>query len=314
MHLFNYLQDGTISTGRMADQWGIDLSLAVNEYALHHRLSHRPGVNTHRSMIDWFAEGPASVELARVSMNWILNQLPVTEGEFRQKGILFDLARTEFLPPTALTGKVICIAGNYPAPGKVEKPAFPTVFLKPASGITLDHSPVRLPANAENVACEVELAVLIGRTCRNLSPGEALDCVAGFTVANDLGDRVLEKRTSQWTSGKMFDTFTPISPIVVTPDETNRPGNLAMRAKINGELVQMGSTAEMFFDIPKLMAYLSELTTLHPGDVILTGSPKLMCGEPQPAVSLKPGDNVEVSIEGLGSVVNTVISEGQAQS
>jgi 2-keto-4-pentenoate hydratase/2-oxohepta-3-ene-1,7-dioic acid hydratase in catechol pathway len=101
---------------------------------------------------------------------------------------------------------------------------------------------------------------------------------------------------------------------VVTPDETNRPGNLAMRAKINGELVQMGSTAEMFFDIPKLMAYLSELTTLHPGDVILTGSPKLMCGEPQPAVSLKPGDNVEVSIEGLGSVVNTVISEGQAQS
>lgn len=314
MRLFNYLQSGTPAAGRVAGQWGIDLSLAVEEYVLHHRVSHRPGMNPLHSLVDWLAGEPESVELARISSDWILDQLPGSEDEIRQKRILFDLAHTEFLPPTALTGKVICIAGNYPAPGKMEKPAFPTVFLKPASGITLDHSPVRLPAITENVACEVELAVLIGRTGRNLSPRCAHDCVAGLTVANDLGDRVLEKRTSQWTSGKMFDTFTPISPFVVTPDESNCPGNLAMNAKINGERVQMGNTSEMFFDVPALMVYLSELTTLQPGDVILTGSPKLIRGEPQPAVSLKPGDEVEVSIEGLGSVVNTVISEGQAQS
>lgn len=314
MRLFNYLHSGIPSTGRVAGQWGIDLPLVVDEYTLQHRVSHRPGVNTFHSMVDWFAGGPESVELARDSSDWILDQLPGSEDELLQKGILFDLAQTEFLPPAPPTGKVICIAGNYPAPGKMEKPAFPTVFLKPASGITLDHSPVKLPAIAENVAVEVELGVLIGRTGRNLSRADALDCVAGFTVANDLGDRVLEKRTSQWTSGKMFDTFTPVSPFLVTPDETTHPGNLAMSAKINGEYVQMGNTGEMFFDIPTLLSYLSELTTLQPGDMILTGSPKLLRGEPQPVVSLKPGDGVEVAVEGLGSVVNHVISEGQADS
>lgn len=314
MRLFNYLQSGTLSAGRVAGLWGIDLSFAIDEYVVHHRDSQRPAVNAHHTIIDWFAEGTAPVELARVSTDWIQNQLPGSEGEFRQKRILFDLDQTEFLPPTTPTGKVICIAGNYPAPGKMEKPAFPTVFLKPASGITLDHSFVKLPAIAENVACEVELAVLVGRKGRNLSPADALDCVAGYTVANDLGDRVLEKRTSQWTSGKMFDTFTAISPFVVTPGETTHLGNLEMSAKINGEWVQMGNTAEMFFNVPALLVYLSELTTLQPGDVILTGSPKLLRGALQPAVSLKPGDEVEVSIDGLGSVVNNVISEGQAQS
>ena len=110
---------------------------------------------------------------------------------------------------------------------------------------------------------------------------------------------------------------------MISKDEVNEQSKSAVRqwwplwtenAKINGERVQIGNTSEMFFDVPALMVYLSELTTLQPGDVILTGSPKLIRGEPQPAVSLKPGDEVEVSIEGLGSVVNTVISEGQAQS
>ena len=172
-----------------------------------------------------------------------------------------------------------------------------------------DQQSVIIPGAAESVAYEVELAVVIGKRGRNLSSKDALSVVAGYTLANDLGDRLLEKRTSQWTSGKMFDTFTPMGPYLVTPDELPDPGNLEMFTRVNDQVVQRGNTSQMFFDVPQLVSYLSTLTTLEPGDVILTGSPKLMDGEPNPLVKLKPGDVVEVNIEQLSSLVNPVINE-----
>ncbi len=151
--------------------------------------------------------------------------------------------------------------------------------------------------------------MVIGRTGRHLSPDEASTYIAGYTIANDLGDRLLEKRTSQWTSGKMFDTFTPMGPVIFTPDELNNIGHLVMTTTVNGQVVQKGCTCEMFFDVSHLVSELSDLTTLQPGDVILTGSPKLIDGQPNPQVNLKPGDTVEVCIEGIGTLSNPVIAE-----
>jgi acylpyruvate hydrolase len=161
------------------------------------------------------------------------------------------------------------------------------------------------------VAYEVELVVVIGKRARKVHGEDASNHIAGFTLANDLGDRVLEKRTSQWTSGKMFDSFTPLGPVIVTPDEIVDTHNLSMETWVNDQQVQKGNTGEMFFDVDYLVSYISTLTTLEPGDIILTGSPKLMSGEPAPSVSLKPGDTVRISVEELGGLMNLIQEEPQ---
>lgn len=227
------------------------------------------------------------------------------------EGLLFIYNDSILSAPVLHPRKVICIAGNYPAQTKIEKPEFPIVFLKPSSGIIGHKQSVILPIAAKNVAYEVELAVVIGKKGRNLSIDDALSVIAGYTLANDLGDRILEKRTSQWTSGKMFDTFTPMGPVLVTPDEFGYTGDLKLFTRVNGQLLQKGNTSQMFFNVAELVAYLSTLSTLEPGDVILTGSPKMMDGEANPTYSLKPSDDVEVGIETIFSLINPIVSEGE---
>ena len=223
--------------------------------------------------------------------------------------VAFNIHDVTILAPIPRPGKVICIAGNYPAPNKLEKPDFPIVFLKPSGGVIGNQQSVVIPEAAENVAFEVELAVVIGKRGRNLTPQGTSSIIAGYTIANDLGDRLIEKRTSQWTSGKMFDTFTPMGPIMITPDELDDTSNLDIFTRVNDRIVQKGNTSQMFFDVPQLISYISTLTTLDPGDVILTGSPKLMEGEPNPNVILRPGDCVQVGIETITILTNPVIAE-----
>ena len=150
---------------------------------------------------------------------------------------------------------------------------------------------------------------MIGKRGRNLTPQETSSVIAGYTIANDLGDRLVEMRTSQWTSGKMYDTFTPMGPIMITPDELCDTRNLSIYTRVNDQIIQKGNTSEMFFDVPQLIGYLSTLTTLNPGDVVLTGSPKLIDGEPNPLVFLRPGDFVQTGIETIATLMNPVISE-----
>ena len=150
---------------------------------------------------------------------------------------------------------------------------------------------------------------MIGKQARRCDEAEAMSSVAGFCLANDVGDRLLEKRTSQWTTGKMFDTFTPLGPVIFTPDELPNTHDLCMETRVNDQLVQKGNTSNMFFDVSQLVSYISHLTTLAPGDIILTGSPKMINGVTLPAVALKPGDRVVVAIEGMGELVNPVEAE-----
>ena len=165
------------------------------------------------------------------------------------------------------------------------------------------------PRRQKSVAYEVELAVVIGKRGRNLPLQDTLSVIAGYTIANDLGDQLLEKRTSQWTSGKMFDTFTPMGPVMITPEELTNTSNLSLFTKVNERIVQKANTSQMFFDVPQLISYLSTLTTLDPGDVILTGSPKLMDGEPNPIIVVRPGDCVQVGIETIATLTNPVTAE-----
>ena len=223
--------------------------------------------------------------------------------------IFFPLDHIDLLAPIPVPGKVICVAGNYPAPGISHKPDYPNIFLKPSSSVTGPNKPIWASMMTKNIAYEVELAVVMGRQAHLVSRENAMQYIAGYTLANDVGDRVLEKRSSQWTSGKMFNSFTPMGPWLITKDEVPHPGTLEMSTFVNEKVVQKGNTSEMFFDISELISILSSLTTLVPGDVILTGSPKMMGEQPNPTVFLSPGDRVTIKIDILGELTNPVREE-----
>lgn len=225
------------------------------------------------------------------------------------KGNGLTLADLTLAPPIPNPGKVICIGMNYPASPDVTPPEYPVVFLKPVSGLSAHNAPIRLASACVDVHYEAELAFVIADRCHNVPVEEARSHIAGYTIANDVGDQTVEKRTSQWTSGKMFDTFTPIGPTLVTADEIADPQDLPIQTWRNDELVQESSTAEMLFKIDDILAYLSTLTTLYPGDLVLTGSPKLFRGELLPQPPLQPGEAIKITISSLGTLFN-VIEQG----
>jgi 2-keto-4-pentenoate hydratase/2-oxohepta-3-ene-1,7-dioic acid hydratase in catechol pathway len=158
---------------------------------------------------------------------------------------------------------------------------------------------------------ECELAVVIGRAARNVSRGEALDYVLGYTCANDVSARDWQKAGGggQWCRGKTFDTFCPLGPVLVTPDTIRDPNALAIRTRLNGQIVQDCNTSDMIFDVPTLIAFLSGSTTLFPGTVILTGTPHGVGMARNPPVWLQDGDTVTVEIEGIGALTNPVRRE-----
>jgi acylpyruvate hydrolase len=199
---------------------------------------------------------------------------------------------------------------NYPGVGVQSSPsAFPVLFHKVATSLVGHDQPILIPRITDHIVYEGELAIVIGRRGKHIAREQAEAWIAGYTIANDVGAPDLERRTSQWTTGKMLDTFCPLGPTLVTRDEVPDPHRLGIRTTLNGELVQSGSTAEMIFDIPYLVSYISELVTLEPGDLILTGSPKRSGTGPDPRTPMQPGDRISVEIEGLGVLSNPVLAE-----
>lgn len=190
-----------------------------------------------------------------------------------------------------------------------KRPDYPVLFHKVSTALTGHRTPIVLPAISQEVEYEGELAVAIGRRAKNIREEEALETIAGYTVANDIGARDVQERSSQWTSGKMFDTFCPLGPVLASKIEAPEPNQLRLETRLNGTLVQSASTAEMIYLVPYLLSYISSLTTLEPGDLILTGSPKRVGDEPDPRTLLQPGDEIAVTIENLGSLCNPVVRE-----
>ena len=222
-------------------------------------------------------------------------------GEFRRLDAEIPLHMIQILAPV-VPGKIICVGRNYAEHAKeqnVEVPEIPLLFMKPPSSVIGTGDTIILPPQSSRVEHEGELGVVIGRTGRWIAAENALSYVFGYTVANDVTARDLQRKDGQWTRGKGFDTFCPLGPWIET--ELN-PTDVLVQTRVNGEMRQMASTREMMFPVEQLIAFISSIMTLNPGDLILTGTPAGIG-------PLSPGDVVEVSVEGIGALQNSVAAE-----
>jgi acylpyruvate hydrolase len=207
--------------------------------------------------------------------------------------------------------KILCVGFNYDdhtAEMQVERPAAPNVFAKFRNGLIGDQAGIPVGPVSSEVDYEGELAVIMGRRCHAVGTGEALDYVAGFSVANDVSARDLQFRTSQWTLGKAIDGFFPLGPGLAPAARVGDPQRLRLVTKVNGRTVQDGSTQDMVFGVARLVSELSGLMTLEPGDVISTGTPAGVGYKSRPPRFLRPGDTVQIVIERVGTLTNRVIA------
>jgi 2-keto-4-pentenoate hydratase/2-oxohepta-3-ene-1,7-dioic acid hydratase in catechol pathway len=209
----------------------------------------------------------------------------------------------ELLPPIERPGKIICIGLNYRAhaeEGGHDPPETPTFFAKWANALAPPGGTVKLPEWSEKVDYEAEVAFVIGERAKDVPDENAMNHVAGYTLFNDLSARDYQFKTPQWMPGKVFDGAAPSGPALVTPDEAGPPDSIEIELTLNGERMQKSSTADLIHSVPALVAYLSQLMTLEPGDVISTGTPAGVGSGRDPKVWLKPGDEVVVSSPQLG--------------
>ena len=214
--------------------------------------------------------------------------------------------------PVHRPSKIICLGINYAdhkTEGGFELPEKPLLFSKTPNTLCGPFDPIILPRSSKQVDWEVELTVVIGKTSRRVDRKDAMDCIAGFTVSNDVSGRDAQFSDSQWFRGKSFDTFAPLGPGIVTIDELGDVQNLKLTSFVNGTIMQDGNTKDMVFDVPYIIEYISEDITLVPGDVILTGTPAGVGIFRDPPVVLKAGDVVECSIEKIGSIKNEVVRQ-----
>lgn len=213
--------------------------------------------------------------------------------------------------PIRRPSKILCLGKNYEEHAKEggdEKPEKPLIFCKTLNTLNGPFDPILLPRSCKQIDWEVELAIVIGKECKRVKQQDAVDYIAGFTVMNDVSGREAQFSDDQWYRGKSFDTFAPMGPALVTVDEIPDVNNLRLTATVDDVVMQDGNTGDLIFDIPYLIEYISEDITLIPGDIISTGTPSGVGIFRNPPVVLKPGNVVECHIEGIGSIINPVIS------
>jgi len=223
-------------------------------------------------------------------------------GVYRRREASLPLEEVRLLAPV-LPSKIICVGRNYVEHARehgAEVPKIPLIFLKPPSAILNPGEPILLPPQSQQVEHEAELVVVIGRRGKNILPEQAREYIFGYTVGNDVTARDLQRSDGQWTRAKGFDTFCPFGPWIDTEFD---PSDAVITCRVNGQLRQMGSTREMVFSVPTLIAFISSVMTLEPGDLIFTGTPAGVG-------PLQEGDVVEVEIEGLGKLRNPVAKAG----
>jgi acylpyruvate hydrolase len=241
-------------------------------------------------------------ELGRDSPAEVLADPPL-EGE------TVALRDVTLRPVIPRPGKIVCVGLNYRAhvqEGVFEVPDYPVLFTKFADSLVGAGQPIVLPPESEAVDFEAELAFVIGRHVRRTT---SLDAVAGYTLANDVTMRDYQYKTHQWLQGKAWAGSTPLGPYLVTPDEVGDPHALDISLELNGERMQASNTSRLIFDLPRLIATISEFVPLAPGDVVLTGTPEGVGYRREPKVLLRDGDRVVVEIERVGRLENPVAAE-----
>jgi acylpyruvate hydrolase len=221
------------------------------------------------------------------------------------RGAPIPAGDVRLLPPVIDPQKIVCLGLNYRTHAEeagLEPPETPTFFAKFANALAPPGTDVELPRYSEKVDYEAEVAFVVGRRCKDVPESEALGAIAGYTLLNDLSARDYQFKTPQWLPGKVFDGSAPCGPALVTPDEVGPPDAIEISLTLNGETMQADSTANLIHSIPALVAYLSMLMTLEPGDIVSTGTPAGVGSVREPRVWLKAGDEVVVSSPQLGEL------------
>ena len=300
--------------GAQLDSWVVDLKTAYIAYAVksgQDEKSFETKIILLTDMLSLLRGGGEALSLVRETLEFAEVQISSHEiSDFEE--FIYLSADLSFLPPLLRPGKIICVGLNYPDREPATRgihPEYPVLFHKVATSLVGNNQPIVIPRIANRILYEGELVIVIGRLGKHIPKEETESYIAGYTIANDVGAPDLENRTSQWTTGKMLDTFCPLGPALVTRDEIPAVNNLWIRTSLNGVVVQYGNTGDMYFDIPFLVSYISELVTLEPGDLILSGSPKKSGMQPDPRTTMVTGDTVTVEITGLGKLTNHVVAE-----
>ena len=215
-------------------------------------------------------------------------------------------------PPVARPSKIICIGLNYAKHARESGaaiPSEPVLFFKSTTALTGPYDDIIIPRNSEKTDWEVELAIVIGKRAAYIEEAHAMDHIAGYVLHNDLSERAFQlERGGQWVKGKSADTFAPLGPFLATKDEIPDPGHLHLWLKVNGTIMQASNTSDLIFKIPFLVSYASQFMTLLAGDVISTGTPSGVGLGQHPPQFLKPGDVVELGIDGLGTARQNVVA------
>ncbi len=300
MRLVSYSNGNGTSFGVEIGSGILDIPEALSVY---HILNDRPGQPLPRTMIDLLRmdSGINAIE------EMIKQYLEITD-EMRPPLVPLDEVR--IMAPIERPGKIIALGLNYVDHIKEtgrDVPKFPVIFAKFPSSVVGPDADIKYPKLTEQLDWEVELGVVIGKRCKDVSEDKALDYVAGYTVINDLTARDLQRGDGQWVRGKSLDGLCPMGPCIVTRNELGDGSGLKMHSKVNGEIKQDSTTSNLLYNVPQIVSYLSEAFTLEPGDVIATGTPSGVGFVRDPPEFLKPGDEVEAYIEKIGTVRNRIV-------
>lgn len=234
----------------------------------------------------------------------------VAVGQRLAAAPVVDTGTVRFLPPVRRPSKILCVGLNYKAHSAetgLGEPDYPAIFARFASTLVGHGGAILMPPVSDQLDYEGELVAIIGRTCKRVGTNEALGHVAGYSIFNEASIRDYQMRTSQWTMGKNFDATGGFGPSLVTPDELPPGANgLRLTTRLNGRVMQDGNTSDMVFKVADLVSILSQVMTLEPGDIIVTGTPSGVGYSRKPPVFMKPGDTCEVEIEGIGTLRNPI--------
>jgi acylpyruvate hydrolase len=307
MKLITFSREGVSRAGAIVEEKAVDLNLAYQaqlESEGKIRAKQIAEAFVPADMTGFLQGGKESLELAKKAIDFALKN----QDEVSYK-ILHDVKDVKVEAPVPAPGKMVCVGHNYREhilEMKREIPEFPVVFAKFANTIVGPQDDIPFFPVSEQLDYEAEFAFVIGQRARNVSQADALDYVAGYTIVNDVTYRDIQRRTLQWLQGKTVEGSAPMGPWLITTDELTDPSGLNMVLTVNGEVRQSTNTANLVFTVQRLVEFLSELMTLEPGDVILTGTPGGVGFARNPQVFLKDGDVVRIEIDKVGVLENRV--------
>ncbi|MGQ4871926.1 MAG: fumarylacetoacetate hydrolase family protein [Candidatus Thorarchaeota archaeon] len=300
MRLVTYKRLGVPSIGVELEDGILDIPDAASFFG---RVYHVQGLSFPNTMVD-LLRWDAGVDVVRQIVE---RYQSVSSSE---RPMLVSRDKYTLAAPVPRPGKIIALGLNYrdhiEETGR-EVPKEPVIFAKFPSSVVGPDEEIPFPPITKRLDWEVELGVVIGKTCRAVSHKEALDYVAGYTIVNDLSARDLQKRDGQWVRAKSMDGMCPMGPAIVTVDELGDGSGLRMYTKVNGELKQDSNTSNLIMDVPHIVEYLSSAFTLEPGDVIATGTPSGVGFVRDPPEYLQPGDSIEMYIEKIGYLRNRIV-------